>query len=637
MSAEASLTASSHTEPSHSRSGFLMLTLGAVGVVFGDIGTSPLYAMREALKHSRAGTDPHLAAMGVVSLVFWALLLLVTIKYVIFLMRADNKGEGGTLALMALAQKAIGRHSPLIFFMGICGAALFYGDSVITPALSVMSAIEGLKDAPGINHGLDDYVLPISIVILIALFLAQSKGTEKVARLFGPVMLIWFAAIGAMGVAWILKAPQVLQALSPHYGIEFLLANGFTGFVVLGSVFLVVTGAEALYADMGHFGRKPIGTAWLWVAFPGLMLNYLGQGALTLIEPSAAANPFWQMVPDALYWPVLILAALATVIASQAVISGAFSMTQQAVQLGLLPRMNVLRTSETQSGQIYVPQVNWLLMIGVLYLVGSFRSSDALTSAYGIAVTGTMVISTLMAYIVLTRLWQWGQVRTLALLTPLALIELVFLTSNLTKFLSGAWMPLALGLALVFVMVTWRRGSDILARKAHRDSLPLTDLVAMLRNRPPHRAEGTAVFLTSDPTVAPGALMHNLKHNKILHAANLIVTVRTTNSPRVNEDDRVTVEQLGDGFARVTLDYGFMESPNLPRALKAARRLGVKFDTMSTTFFVGRRTVVPSGRGGWRRLQDALFIFLSKNAAAPSDFFHVPPGRVVELGTQMTI
>ncbi len=623
--------------PKSGKSGFLLLTLGAIGIVFGDIGTSPLYALREALRHTRAGTDPHLAAFGVVSLVFWALLLLVTVKYVIFLMRADNAGEGGTLALMALAQKALGRASPLIFFLGICGAALFYGDSAITPALSVMSAIEGLKGAPGIGHGLDAYVMPISIAILLVLFLVQAKGTDKVARFFGPVMLVWFAVIAGMGMVYIVRRPDILMALSPHYGVEFLLANGFTGFVVLGSVFLVVTGAEALYADMGHFGRHPIGAAWLWVAFPALILNYLGQGALTLIDPSAAADPFWRMVPHALYWPVLVLAAMATVIASQAVISGAFSMTQQAVQLGLLPRMNILRTSETQSGQIYVPQINGMLMIGVIFLVGAFRSSDALTSAYGIAVTGTMAISTVMAYIVIRRTWHWTRWQTLCLLVPLGLIEAVFLASNLTKFFSGAWMPLALGTSLIFIMTTWRRGSQIIADKARRDSLPLGDLIAMLGKRPPHRVSGTAIFLTSDASVAPGALMHNLKHNKMLHETNVILTVHTADTPRVADAARMTIEHLDADFSRVTLSYGFMESPNLPRALAAARRHGIKFDTMATTFFLGRRTVVPSGKAGMPRLQDLLFIFLMKNAASPTDFFHIPPGRVVELGSQVTV
>ncbi len=621
----------------HGAEGFWALTVGAIGVVFGDIGTSPLYAMKEALHHTRAGTDPHLATFGVISLVFWALLLLVTVKYVIFLMRADNKGEGGTLALMALAQKALGKYSPMIFFLGICGAALFYGDSLITPALSVMSAIEGFKDAPHVGHSLDHLVVPVSMVILVVLFLVQSRGTEKVARFFGPVMLLWFAVIAAMGAVYVVQRPDILMSLSPHYGIRFLIANGFTGFVILGSVFLVVTGAEALYADMGHFGRKPINTAWIFVAFPALILNYLGQGALTLLHPEAASNPFWRMVPHAFYWPVLVLAAMATVIASQAVISGAFSMTQQAVQLGLLPRIDIQRTSETQAGQVFVPQINTMLMVGVLVLIVIFQSSDNLTSAYGIAVTGTMFISSVMAYVVIRRQWLWSRTRTLALLVPLGAIEAIFMASNLTKFFSGAWMPLAFGATMILVMVTWTKGTQTLTDKSRRDSVMLADLIEMLKKRPPHRVAGTAIFLTSDADIAPVALMHNLKHNKILHEKNIILTVRTTNTPRVPEGERIGIEVLNDDFKKVTLSYGFMESPNLPKALGLCRKLGLKFDIMSTSFFVGRRTVVPSAHSGMPIWQDKLFIFLMKNATNPTEFFHIPPGRVVELGTQVTV
>ncbi|MGN6364009.1 potassium transporter Kup [Asticcacaulis taihuensis] len=613
------------------------LTIGAIGVVFGDIGTSPLYAMREALHHARAGTDPHLATFGVISLVFWALVLLVTIKYVIFLMRADNAGEGGTLALMALAQKALGRYSATVFFLGVCGAALFYGDSIITPALSVLSAVEGVKDAPGIGHTLDQYILPVALVILLSLFLVQSRGTEKVARLFGPVMLLWFVVIAGMGVYYIAQKPAILAALSPHYGVSFLLANGITGFMILGSVFLVVTGAEALYADMGHFGRQPISTAWLWIVFPSLILNYLGQGALTLIDPTAQTNPFWRMVPDAFYWPVLLLAGLATIIASQAVITGAFSMTQQAVQLGLLPRMDIQRTSETQAGQIYVPQINSLLMGGVIFLVVMFRSSDALTSAYGIAVTGTMFISTIMAYIVIRRIWHWSRPRTLMLLVPLGVIEAIFMASNLTKLLSGAWMPLAFGGLLILVMTTWIRGAHILTAKAKRDSLPMADLVEILEKRPPHRVAGTAIFLTSDASLAPVALMHNLKHNKMLHEKNIILTVNTANIPRVATDQRVDVVQLNADFTIVTLSFGFMETPNIPQALGLCRKHGVKFDIMATSFFIGKRSVVPSANSDMPVWQDKLFIFLMKNATNPTSFFHIPPGRVVELGTQVTV
>ncbi len=621
----------------HGNAGFISLTVGAIGVVFGDIGTSPLYAMKEALLHTRAGTSAHLATFGVISLVFWALLLLVTVKYVIFLMRADNRGEGGTLALMALAQKALGRSSPMIFFLGICGAALFYGDSLITPALSVLSAIEGFKDAPNVGHNLDAFIVPVSMVILVILFMVQSKGTAKVARFFGPIMLLWFFVLAAMGLYYIAQKPIILESLSPHYGIQFLFANGFTGFVILGSVFLVVTGAEALYADMGHFGKNPINMAWLCVAFPSLTLNYLGQGALTLLDPSAHSNPFWRMVPDAFYWPILLLATMATVIASQAVISGAFSMTQQAVQLGLMPRIDIQRTSETQAGQIFVPQINTMLMIGVLVLIVVFRSSDHLSSAYGIAVTGTMFISSIMAYVVIRKKWMWSRLRTLALLVPLGFIEAIFMASNLTKFFSGAWMPLAFGLFMILIMVTWTQGSLTLAEKSKRDSVALTDLIEMLKKRPPHRVAGTAIFLTSDADSAPVALMHNLKHNKILHEKNIILTVKTANTPRVSEGDRVSIEILNDDFKKVTLTYGFMESPNLPRALGLCRKLGLKFDIMATSFFLGRRSVVPSANSGMPLWQDKLFIFLMKNAANPTEFFHIPPGRVVELGTQVTV
>ena len=619
------------------KAGFLGLTVGAVGVVFGDIGTSPLYAMREALHHSRAGTDPQLAAFGVISLVFWAMLLLVTIKYVIFLMRADNHGEGGTLVLMSLAQKALGRPSQAIFILGLCGAALFYGDSLITPAVSILGALEGLKDAPGIGGGLDRFILPLSLIILLGLFLVQSRGTERVARFFGPVMLVWFAALAVLGLYWIAQKPEILMALSPHYGVAFLFANGLTGFVVLGSVFLVVTGAEALYADMGHFGRGPINAAWLWVTFPALIINYLGQGALTLIEPSASENPFWRMVPAAAYWPMLLLACMATVIASQAVISGAFSMTQHAVQMGILPRMLIRRTSETQEGQIYVPQMNWLLMTGVIALIVTFQTSGNLTSAYGIAVTGTMLISSIMAYIVMRRLWRWSRLQTLALLIPLGFVELVFLTSNLTKLFSGAWMPLLLGVALITVMLTWTKGSRIIAEKTRRDSLPMSEVATMLEARPPLRVPGTAIFLTADGTIAPTSLMHNLKHNKVLHENNIILSIRIANLPRVEEGARVSIEAINRDFTRIVLTFGFMDTPNVPRALAGCRRLGVRFDAMTTTFFLGRRTLLASAHSGMPLWRDLLYIALMKNAADPSEFFRLPPGRVVEMGTQMRV
>jgi KUP system potassium uptake protein len=616
---------------------FWTLAIGSIGVVFGDIGTSPLYAMREALAHSRGGGADALAVLGVVSLVFWALILIVTVKYVVFLMRADNKGEGGTLALMALAQHALGKRSAVVFFLGVCGAALFYGDGIITPAVSVLSAIEGVKSAPGVGHGFDRLVLPVSAGILIGLFMIQSKGTANVARFFGPATALWFLTLAGLGLFHISDDLSVFRALSPHYGVTFLIQNGFLGFVILGSVFLAVTGAEALYADMGHFGKAPIQASWAYFVLPCLTLNYLGQGALVLSNPEARHDPFWQMVPDLAYWPILVLATVATVIASQAVITGAFSITQQAVQLGLLPRINIKRTSETQAGQIFVPQVNTFLMVGVIVLLVTFRTSSHLTSAYGIAVTGAMLVDTLLAWAILRHLWKWPVWRSLLLLLPLFALDLVFVSSNLLKIPKGAWLPLVLGGALITIMMTWTRGAQILFEKTRRDSIPLNDLIEMLKARPPHRAPGTAIFLTSDENVAPVALMHNLKHNKVLHEKNVILTVKTTDVPRVPETERVTMEVVNPDFRRVTINYGFMETPNVPKALGVCRKQGLRFDIMSTSFFLGRRSIVPSAHSGMPLWQDKLFIFLMKNAANPTDFFHIPPGRVVELGAQVTV
>ncbi len=619
------------------KQGFGAMVLGSIGVVFGDIGTSPLYAMKEALHHSRATTSHEHAVLGVVSLVLWALLLVVTVKYVIFLMRADNKGEGGTLALMALAQRAIGKRSTTVFVLGVIGAALFYGDGIITPAISVLSAMEGMKEAPNLGASLQPFVLPLSAGILIGLFLVQAKGTQSVATLFGPITLVWFLVLAALGMYHISDNWSILRAFSPYYGVRFLFENGFVGFVILGSVFLAVTGAEALYADMGHFGKKPIQTAWLFLVLPCLALNYLGQGALVLNHPAARINPFWQMVPDFAYWPILALATAAAVIASQAVITGAFSLTQQAVQLGLLPRIDIKRTSETQSGQIYVPAVNSILMIGVLLLLFVFQTSSALASAYGIAVTGAMFVDTLLAYVIMRQMWNWNRWQSLGLLVPLGMLDIVFISSNLLKIPDGAWLPLVLGGGLVAVMWTWARGTQILTDKTRRDSVPLTDLIEILRVRAPHRAPGTAIFLTSDPDVAPVALMHNLKHNKVLHEKNVILTVRTSETPRVREEDRITIEQVNDDFKKVVINYGFMESPNVPKALGRSRKLGLKFDIMATSFFLGRRSVVPSAQSGMPLWQDKIFIFLMRNAANPTDFFKIPPGRVVELGAQVTV
>jgi KUP system potassium uptake protein len=617
------------------RRGFAALTLGAMGVVFGDIATSPLYALREALAHSRPVGPPHIAVLGVVSLILWTLTLIVTVKYIAFLMRADNRGEGGPVALMALAQRALGRPSGSLFLLGIVGVSLFYGDGIITPAFSVLSAVEGLENAP--HLGLAPYVLPIAAGILVALFLVQARGTRSVAALFGPVMLLWLLCLGALGVYHIKDDLSVLRAVNPYWAARFLIENGFVGFVILGSVFLAVTGAEALYADMGHFGKSPIRAAWFCVVFPCLALNYLGQGALVLHHAHARLNPFFEMVPNFAYWPVLFLATAAAVIASQAVISGAFSMTRQAVQLGLLPRIEIKRTSETQSGQIFVPAVNGVMIVGVLVLLVVFQSSHRLASAYGVAVTGTMFISTLLAYVVVRHMWKWNRWQIAALLVPTSLVDSVFLSSNLLKVADGAWLPLACGAGSVVIMWTWSRGVRILTEKTRADSLPLKDLCDMLARRPPYRTPGTAMFLTANPDLAPVALMHNLKHNKVLHARNVILTIETAETPRVRACDQVRIEPINADFNRVTLTYGFMESPNVPKTLTKCRALGLKFDIMSTSFFMGRRSIVPDAHSGMPQWQDHLFIFLMKNAANPTDFFKIPPGRAVELGTQVTV
>jgi KUP system potassium uptake protein len=619
----------------HGRGPLLALTVGAIGVVFGDIGTSPLYAMRESL--ARTSGAPEMAVLGVLSLIFWALILVVTVKYVIFLMRADNKGEGGTLSLMSLAQRALGRRSTLIFFLGLCGAALFYADGVLTPAVSVLSAVEGLREAPGVGRILTPFVLPITAGILIALFMVQSRGTAGLAKAFGPITAVWFLILAGLGIMHIFDDVSILRGISPHYGILFLIDNGFLGFIILGSVFLAVTGAEALYTDMGHFGKAPIRAGWLVFVLPCLMLNYLGQGALALSHPAAVENLFWMMVPQAAYWPILIMATLATIIASQAVITGAFSITQQAVQLGLLPRMNIRRTSETQAGQIFVPSVNMMMLAGVLLLLAMFPTSSQLAGAYGVAVTGAMFVDSLLAFFIVRYMWKRSLLVSVLALTPFLIIDIAFFGSNLLKIPDGAWAPLAIGGAIVMVMWTWTRGTRLLTDKARKDSLPMADLIEMLGARPPHRTPGTAIFLTSDPDVAPVALMHNLKHNKVLHEKNIILTVRTQDRPRVSKDKRIEIEIINDDFKRLTINYGFMESPNVPKALGLCRKQGLKFDIMSTSFFLGRRSVAPAPGKNMPHWQDKLYVFLMRNAANPTDFFHIPAGRVVEMGTQVTV
>jgi KUP system potassium uptake protein len=627
--------ANGHGE-THSTAGFRALMLGSIGVVYGDIGTSPLYALREAVAAASgtATTAAPQAVLGILSLILWALIVVVTLKYVLILLRADNNGEGGTLALMALAQRAVGKGGGAIVLLGIISGALFYGDAVLTPALSVLSAIEGIKL---VTVTFEHYVVPLTLIILVALFAVQSRGTARVAAFFGPVMCVWFALIAIAAVPQIVRHPEVLFAFNPLYAVSFMIHHGVIGFVTLGAVFLAVTGAEALYADLGHFGKRPIQTAWLFVVLPSLAVNYLGQGALLIGDPKAIENPFFLMFPDWALIPMVALATAATVIASQAVITGAYSVTRQAIQLGLLPRFEIRHTSEAHSGQIYIPRVNMLLFLAVMLLVALFRSSSALASAYGIAVTGTMVVTAMMGFVVIWRVWKWSPIAAAALIAPFLFLDITFLAANLFKVFEGGWVPLVLGGVVMLLMYTWRRGSRLLFEKSRKLEFPLADLVAMLEKRPPQRVPGTAVFLTSDPECAPTALMHSLKHYRVLHEKNVILTIESAPTPRIDDAKRVRMEQLSETFSRVTLRFGFMESPNVPKTLAIARKLGWQFDIMSTSFFLSRRALRPAAHSGMPRWQDLLFIRLSRSANDATDYFQIPTGRVVEVGTQVTI
>ena len=616
------------------KSGFWTLTIGSIGVVYGDIGTSPLYAFRESALAASAGGISEAEILGVLSLIFWALIIVVTLKYVVLLMRADNRGEGGTLALMALVQRVLGQGKALVLLLGIVAAALFYGDAMLTPALSVLSAVEGLEIAA---PALAPYVLPISVVILICLFLFQYRGTASVAMLFGPVTCVWFGVLGLLGIVQIAENPDVLAALNPVHAGAFLAEHGAIGLVTLGAVFLAVTGAEALYADLGHFGRRPIRMAWVFFVLPALTLNYLGQGALVLDQPDAITSPFFLMAPQWAQLPLVFLATAATVIASQAVITGAYSLSRQAVQLGLLPRLEVRHTSETHPGQIYLPRVNTILLFGVLLLVGLFRSSSALAGAYGIAVSGTMVITAMLLFVVIWRVWRWGAPAAALIVLPLLAEDLTFFGANMLKIVEGGWFPLLLAVFLTTLMLTWRSGTRILFEKTRRQEIPVSDLLARLEAKPPPRVAGTAVFLTSDPDSTPTALLHSLKHFKVLHEHNVILTVKTADTPRVRSDERVTMETLSPTFTRVTIRYGFAEQPNVPKALALARQIGWTFDIMSTSFFLSRRSLRPSAVGGMPIWQDRLFIQLSRSADDASSYFRIPTNRVVEIGTQVVV
>jgi KUP system potassium uptake protein len=615
---------------------FFTLALGSAGVVYGDIGTSPLYAFKESIAHMGhaggrvAGAD----VIGVLSLMLWTLLVIVMVKYVLILMRFDNRGEGGTLSLMALVQKAGGRGGKLILLIGMIGAGMFFGDAILTPAISVLSAVEGLEVVHGLGGRIDAFVVPIALVVLVGLFIVQRRGAGGIGNWFGPICVVWFATIAVLGLVALVRAPQVLAAFDPRHGIALLAHQPRIAPALLGSVFLTVTGAEALYADMGSFGRKPIQLTWVVLVFPCLILNYLGQGALVLTDPAAADNPFYHLAPDWFQLPLVGLATAATVIASQAVISGAFSITQQAVQLGLLPRVTLRPTSEAHMGQIYAPQINWMLMLGVAALVLGFRSSSALASAYGISVVGAMITSSILAVVAIHRLKKRPIWQAVVAFSPFLAVEAAFLAANLTKVAHGGYVPLLIAAALILVMWTWMRGT---ARLAHAElsDLTLADVLPMLAQRPPLRARGAAVFLTSEPGSVPAALMHNLKHNQVLHEQVVLLTVKVARRPRVPDAERVEVTDLAPGFKAMTLTFGFMETPNVAKGMALARAKGLKFDIMRTSFFLSRRTLLPRRSVGLSHLQDLLFVFLTRNAVRAADFFQIPPSRVVELGAQV--
>jgi KUP system potassium uptake protein len=627
---------SNSTETSKTRTA--AIAVAAMGVVYGDIGTSPLYTMKEVFNgpHAVAVTPDNL--LGILSLIFWALTITVSLKYVVFITRADNRGEGGIMALTSLALRTSGASPGMLWLMsvlGIFGAALFYGDAVITPAMSVLSAVEGLEIATPLFK---PYVVPITIVILVGLFLFQPRGTASIGALFGPVMMFWFGTLGVLGVWNILKHPDVIYAINPWYALHFFLENSGHAFLALGAVVLAITGGEALYADMGHFGRKPIKWAWITYVFPCLYLNYLGQGALILDNPAAVKNPFFLLVPEALLLPMVALATAATVIASQAVISGAFSLTSQAMQLGYCPRIQIKFTSEREKGQIYIPNINWLLLIAVIVLVLSFKTSSNLASAYGIAVTLTMMIDTVLAFVVVRALWKWNLLQAGVFLCAFVIVDFAFFSANIIKVLDGGWFPLALGLCIFTLLATWKRGRSLLYEKLQQDSMPIDAFINSLKYGGPHRVEGTGIFMTTRPDGVPRAMLHNLLHNKVLHQRVILLNVDLQDIPHVSTDDRVSVEPLDEGFIRVIVRYGFKDDPDIPLALEQCASQGMtSFDMMETSFFLGRETIVPKRIPAMMHWRQVLFMWMFRNADSATAFFKIPTNRVVELGTQVEL
>ena len=623
------------TEPTgHKSEGLPLLLLGVLGVVYGDIGTSPIYAFRQALSVRPAGGDEAAEILGLLSLIVWALTITVTIKYILFVTRADNKGEGGTLSLMSLAASGFKRRPRWIVALGVLGAAMFFGDAIITPAISVLSAVEGIGI---VAPNLAPLVVPVTMVLIIGLFWLQRFGTAGISRIFGPVTAVWFFVMGLIGLVHIVGNPAVLWALNPAYGIMFLVTHWPIAAAVLGAVFLAVTGVEGLYVDLGHFGRRPIVVAWFAMVFPCLLLNYFGQGAYVLNHPGEVTHPFFEMHPDWARVPMIGLATLATIIASQAVITGAYSLTQQATALNLLPRMTVLHTSETQSGQIYMPQVNTLLLIFVLILVLGFGSSASLSHAYGIAVSGVMVVTVVLLGVVMWKVWRWHPLATLMAMVPFLAIDIGFFAANSTKIVQGGWVPVLVAAVVAGLIAIWMAGRRRLAEKTRRDEVPLQFLVDNLAKKKPTIVPGTAIFLTSDIEGAPTALLHSLKHYKVLHEHNVILTVLTSDLPRMPDEEKIRIDAYNDLFYRMVITFGYMETPNVPKALTLARKLGWKFDIMTTSFFLSRRSLKPSPKGGMPLWMDRVFIALAKNATDATEYFHIPTGRVVEIGTQVVL
>ena len=639
VSSSANTSTNGEQDPSeHAKQGQIGLAIGAIGVVFGDIGTSPLYAIKESFGGSHHLALNHDNVVGVLSLMSWALFSIVTLKYVTLIMRADNRGEGGIMALMALVRRSLHKNDQLrwlLLGLGMFGAALFYGDGMITPAISVLSAVEGLEVATPV---LKPYVIPLTMAVITVLFVVQQTGTARVAALFGPIMVAWFLVLAALGLISVAQTPSVLVALNPYYCFEFFVNNRGIGFLVLGAVVLAVTGAEALYADMGHFGKRPISLAWLWFVFPALLLNYFGQGALLLREPHTVQHPFFHLAPDWALYPMVALATLATVIASQAVISGAYSLTRQAIQLGYCPRLMIEHTSEKAIGQVYLPWINWTLYLAVIGLVLGFGSSSNLAGAYGVAVTATMAIDSLLIFFVMRKLWNWSLLVALPISSFFLFIDLSFFSANLLKIFEGGWFPVVVGVVVFVMLSTWKRGREILFAKLHPGAIPLEPFIKSITQHPPLRVPGTAVFLTASQEGVPHALLHNLNHNKVLHERVVLLTVRSEDIPHVPDSQRIDVVPLGHDFFRVTVHYGFKDEPDLPEALEGCKCKGLEFSMMETSFFLSRQTLVPMpdepGMAFWR---EKLFAAMSRNATSATVFFKIPSNRVVELGTRIEL